>query len=346
MRNIIFLCCLLLIQQSFSQQLGIQQLQDLQQQEKVLIPHAQQLIQAEGVIERYRADSFFTRGLVKALKTPYSFFYNFDSLQTISKLYAPDSSFRIFTWQLVNDETSIRQKGAIQMQTTDGSLKLYPLIDYSEVTDNPFDSARTNLQWIGAIYYKIILTTYNNKKYYTLLGFDEHNEKSNRKWIEVLTFDEAQVPKFGGRYFQYPEEDIKPKQPAYRFCLEYKKEARAKLTYDTTLKMIVFDHLISEEKNTLAKQTLIPDGDFEGFKWEKNKWNYVAKIFDYKVDMQGIDPMIGNAPLPAAIKDKSGKSNEKLLEEISKKNGAPVDNPHRVDYKKKKKENPKQKEAY
>jgi alginate O-acetyltransferase complex protein AlgI len=46
----------------------------------------------------FRADSLFTKGLVQALKMPNSFNYPFDSLITISRIYAPDSSFRIFSY--------------------------------------------------------------------------------------------------------------------------------------------------------------------------------------------------------------------------------------------------------
>ncbi len=77
---------------------------------------------------RFRADTNFIRSLVKALKLPNSFEYPFDSLQTISRLYAPDSSFRIFTWQYKKDNLLYLQEGAIQMNQPDGSLKLFPLV--------------------------------------------------------------------------------------------------------------------------------------------------------------------------------------------------------------------------
>jgi hypothetical protein len=345
--KIFFLFVILLsVQFSTAQKLTTLQLMQLKQLEQEIKKSSVDIIEADEAIDRYRADSFFTRGLVKALKTPYSFYYNFDSIKTISKIYAPDSSFKIFTWQLIKDFTSVRQKGAIQMRTEDGSLKLIPLIDNSDNSNNPFDSVRSNQRWIGAIYYKIILTKYNTKSIYTLLGYDENDEKTNRKWMEVLTFDQDGVPQFGGRYFQYPNDDIKPKQPAFRFCLEYKKEAKARLNFDTSFNMIVFDHLTSEEKNPAIKQTLIPDGDFEGFKWIESRWVYVPKLFDYKVDIQGVDPTLGNAPTPTPLKDNNGKSNEKALDEISRKNGAPIASPYRVDDKKKKKENTKEQEEY
>ena len=121
--------------------------------------------------ERFRADSNFVRILVRALRTTNSFEYPLDSV-AVSKLYSPDSAFRIFTWQLQKDDYVYLQKGAIQMRTPDGSLKLFSLHDVSMFT-KPADSVRDRKNWVGAIYYKIILKTFNNKKYYTLLGFDD-----------------------------------------------------------------------------------------------------------------------------------------------------------------------------
>ena len=115
---------------------------------------------------RFRADSFFTRILVRALKTKNSFYFPFDSLATTSRVYSPDSLFRVFTWQVSRDENLHRRHGAIQMKTSDGSLKLFPLIDRSFLINNQKDTVTNHEWWIGSIYYKIILKEYNNKKYY------------------------------------------------------------------------------------------------------------------------------------------------------------------------------------
>jgi hypothetical protein len=259
--------------------------QQLQQMEDELKPLAYAILNEDQFVDRFKADSAFTRGLVRALRTPHSFRYRFDSLITISQQYAPDSSFRIFTWQIqMEDMNHFRQKGAIQMRTNDGSLKLIPLFDASKFTEAPFDSVRTNQNWIGAVYYNIIQTTYNNRKYYTLFGYDENDARSSRKWMEVMTFDTNGNPQFGGRYFNYREDDIKPKQPAFRFCLEYKKDANAKLNYDPELNMIVMAHLVSEEGDNKKKHTLVPYGTFEGFKWLGGKWVHQADITQVNPD--------------------------------------------------------------
>jgi hypothetical protein len=276
----------------------------LQQKEDSLRALAVQIIQGRNADDRFTADSSFTRMLVRALKTRHSFHYPFESFQTISVLYAPDSVFRIFTWQMVINENVIRQHGAIQMKTWDGSLKLFPLIDKSDVTGNVADTIGNHLGWIGAIYYKLIQKKSGNRNYYTLLGFDENNIRSSRKIIEVLHFANDE-PVFGGRYFSY-EEDSVFKTSQSRYIMEYKKEAGPRLNYDKDLDMIILEHLISESKEPHKKWTLVGDGDYEGFKWKNGKWVHVEKVFNV------VTPD-GEAPVPNPIRDPSGNIDENKL---------------------------------
>jgi hypothetical protein len=175
---------------------------------------------------RMRSDSLFVKTLIRSLQIKNSFYYPFDSVQGISKLYSPDSAFRIFTWNISFDDYYSRQRGAIQIRTNDGSLKLVALRDCSEFTTAAMDSIRTKTNWIGAVYYDIVKTNYNGKSYYTLIGFDNNSVMSNKKWIEVMTLDQRNEPVFGGQYFNYQQDSVK-RTKQYRYSLEYKKEARA-----------------------------------------------------------------------------------------------------------------------
>lgn len=285
---------------------------DLAQREDSLKELSRKMVFGENASDRFRADSNFTRMLVRALQKPNSFYYNFDSVN-IAKLYAPDSSFRIFTWQMKRDEYIVLQKGAIQMNTPDGSLKLFRLQDNSMFESKPLDSVRTNLKWIGAIYYKMIMKEYNNKKYYTLIGFDDFSISSNKKWIDVLHFDETGQPVFGGPFFSYKNDTGKNKRPIQaRFSIEFKKEARAYVNYDPELDLIIVDHLASETDEPEKKFTYVPDGDYEGFKWEKGQWVHIDKIFNQALKD-------GEFPQEALLYDDAGKANEKKLEESSRK---------------------------
>lgn len=273
---------------------------------------ASQIILDSMTASRMRSDSLMTRTLVRALLVKNSFYYSFDSLPGLSKVYAPDSSFRIFTWNISFDDYYSRQRGAIQMRTPDGSLKLFPLRDYSEFTGNADDSVRTRANWIGAVYYDVVKTTAAGQNYYTLLGYDHNSVMSNKKWLEVLSFDRNGEPVFGGPFFSFQNDSIR-RPVAYRFSLEYKKEARAILMYDPESKLIIVDHLISETDEPKNKWTYVPDGDYEAFKWQNGKWLHIDKLYNYKLQD-------GQAPVGEPMLDQQGNVDEKKLEDKSQKN--------------------------
>jgi len=303
----------------YSQSISAADKKKLKAKEDTLQQYARNLIIDTLTADRMISDSIFTRTLVRALQIKNSFYYPFDSVQGISKLYAPDSTFRIFTWGMQFDEYYSRQKGAIQLRTKDGSLKLIPLRDVSEFTDNAMDSVRGKNNWIGAIYYNIIKTQYKGKNFYTLFGIDYNSIRSTKKWIEVLSFNEKNEAVFGGPVFSFENDSI-PKKTQYRFGLEFKKDARVLVNYIDDLQMILVDHLVSENDEPENAWTLIPDGDNEAFKWENGKWVHVDKAFDYKIDMSDVDPYVGKPPVGEPILDNKGNKNEKKLQEKSDKN--------------------------
>jgi hypothetical protein len=177
------------------------------------------------------------------------------------------------------------------MKTADGSLKLYPLRDVSEFTEKPIETIANHGGWIGSVYYRMITKEYQGKKYYTLLGYDENNERTTRKWIDILHFDKNQQPIFGLQNgFSYAEDSM-PVKPTNRVLLEYKKDARARIQFDKEMDMILFDHLISESNEPNKKYTLIPDGDYEGFVWKNGQWVHINKVFNQKLED-------GQAPVP------------------------------------------------
>lgn len=274
--------------------------------EDTLKEQSMKLILGKNAADRLMADSIFTRVLVRALKNPHSFRYPFDSVQAISHLHAPDSSFRIFTWQLVINENVVRQHGAIQMRTNDGSLKLFPLIDKSDVTASIDDTTGNHKGWIGAVYYRIIQNKRGAQNVYTLLGYDECSIRSDRKIMEVLTFVNGE-PQFGGNYINLKPNPLSSRSPFLsRYIMEFKKDAGPRLTYDPELKMVVAEHLVSEQGDPVKRWTLVGDGDYEGFKWENGAWIYVSKIYNY------VTPQ-GQEPVPNPLKDNGGNIFENKL---------------------------------
>lgn len=289
------------------------ELKSLQRKEDTLKALAKAVIVDSMPAQRMRSDSLFVRTLVRSLQVKNSFYFPFDSVQGISKLYAPDSSFRIFSWSISFDDYYSRQRGAIQFKTPDGSLKLIPLRDYSEFTSKPADSIRSKDNWIGAVYYNIIKTQYNGKNYYTLFGFDDYSVRSNKKWIDVLSFNDNNQPVFGVP-FTFERDSVK-RPVQNRFDIEYKKDASTFVNYDPDLKLIIVDHLVSDTDEPDKPYTFVPDGDSEGFAWKNGKWVHIDKVFDYKLQD-------GQAPIPDPVRDAKGKNNEEKLQQQSDKNRA------------------------
>jgi len=275
----------------------------LMQKQDSLVQYGRLIQESSDPAARFRADSFFTRILVRALKTKNSFYFPFDSLATTSRIYAPDSLFRLFTWQVSRDENLHRRHGAIQMKTDDGSLKIFPLIDRSFLINNQKDTVTNHEWWIGAIYYKIILNTYNNHKYYTLLGYDENSIRSTKKRIEVLHFNENGLPVFGGNFFSFAKDTV-PQKDQSRFWIEYKKNGNGRMLYDEDMQMIMYDHLISETNEPQKKFTYVPDGDYEAFKWINGKWQHIDKVFTLQLQD-------GQAPVEKPMIENKLKPNKK-----------------------------------
>jgi len=309
-----FLLAVTLSETAISQKILSADLKKLRAKEDTLKEYSMYLNTDTLTEDRMVSDSIFTRTLVRALQIKNSFYYPFDSVLGISKIYAPDTSFRVFTWTISYDDYYSRQKGAIQLKTTDGSLKLFPLRDVSEFTENAKDSTRTRMNWIGAVYYNMVNTQYKGKNYYTLFGFDNNSAQSSMKWIEVLSFNEKNEPIFGGPFFSYANDSI-PKPAQYRFNIEFKKGARVLANYIEELQMILVDHLVSDNNNADPDLpwTFVPDGDQEGFKWENGKWMHIDKVFTFKL-------LDGQVPVGDPLMDPKGNKNEQKLQEKTDKN--------------------------
>lgn len=203
----------------------------------------------------------FVKTLVEALKTPNSFSYPFDSLKNISVIKSSDQAFRILSWYVRLENGAYRYYGAIQMNTKNGPLKLYPLIDQTENLADP-NVITNNQKWFGARYYEIVPVTSGNRlPYYILLGWKGNTEMTTKKVIDVLSFDKD-VPVFGAPVFDGKE--LKGKN---RVIFEYAKSNAMTLKTDLKAGMIVFDHLASFDPEIKGKfEYYGSDGTFDGFR--------------------------------------------------------------------------------
>jgi hypothetical protein len=252
--------------------------------------------------ERFAACKVLITTLVRALKTENSYKYPFSRLKSVSILAPPDSSFRIFTWQLFVNDSSYRYYGAIQMNQKE--LKMYPLIDRSfEMEVPPTYEQLANDNWYGALYYNIRQFDSKSGRKYLLMGFDAFEFFDRRKVIEVLGFDEKGSPVFGASVFV--RNNPKPGLKEQRLIFEYSAAASIRVNWDEQYKMILFDHLIPFPSPYGRGMTQVPDGSYDGLQLEKGNWKFIDKVFNDKQD---------EPPFPEPIldsrkgKDISGKT--------------------------------------
>ena len=225
--------------------------------------------------ERFAACRTLITALVRTLKVENSFSYQFERLKSISILAPPDSSFRIFTWQLFVNDSTYRYYGAIQMNSRD--LKLYPLFDRSfEMDDRPIYEQLPADRWYGALYYNLRQFDLKEGRKYLLFGFDAYAFFEKRKVIDVLSFDKSGVPVFGAPVFNKPESKI----PEQRLLFEYSSEASIRVNWDAQYQMVLFDHLIPVPSPFGRGITYVPDGSYDGLRFEKGKWKFQDKVFN------------------------------------------------------------------
>ncbi|MFN0037341.1 MAG: hypothetical protein ACKVUS_19965, partial [Saprospiraceae bacterium] len=218
----------------------------------------------------------FITTLVRALKIENSFKYSFARLQSVSILTPPDSSFRIFTWQLFVNDSTYRYYGAIQMN--ERSLKLHPLIDRSfEMTPFPTNKQLPPDRWYGALYFNLRQFDTPQGRKYLLFGYDAFEFFEKRKLLDVLSFDRTGKPTFGAPVFRK-----KNAPPQQRVFVQYSADAKVKMNWDEQYQMILFDHLIPFPSPYGREMTQVPDGSYDGYKFEKGYWQYVDKVFDDK----------------------------------------------------------------
>jgi hypothetical protein len=234
--------------------------------------------------------------LVQALKTKNSFNYPFERLKTVSIQYPPDSTFRIFTWQLYVDVDDYRYYGAIQMNTPD--LKLFPLIDRSYEIESEESELLTPDRWYGSLYYNLRQFDTAEGRKYLLFGYDGYSLYNKRKLIDVLSFKDGKAL-FGAPVFVEENKENGAQTIRNRIVKEYSAEASFKLNYDETWGLILFDHLTTMGGSYGQGLAMVPDGTYEGYKLENGRWHWVEKFWTEEMD---------EAPRPEPVLDtRNGK---------------------------------------
>lgn len=240
------------------------------------------MIKGRGPENRIKASYSYLSLLEEGLNRFQSFEYPFDSLDHISIQTADDNNLRIFTWDLLFSANHYRHLGIIQYIDKKKVLHVKVLNDFSDHILNPMDTVNTADKWYGCFYYKIMTKKSKGKTKYYLFGWDMNDAVTYKKLIDVLWFSGEKMY-FGAKDFYFEEY----KEWHYKFVMEYKRDATTTLNYDEDRNIIIFDHLTMIGKSQTSnsdRDIMIPDGSYHGFEWKKGRWNFIDKVFHFRLN--------------------------------------------------------------
>lgn len=247
---------------------------DFQKMEKDLAFQADVMVNASKASHRSLAAANFHDEFRNALEAENSFNFPFDSLKWISKLYSPDSSYRVFTWQVLISANDVDYFGFIQSADS-----LFPLVDKSPYSQDLKYETLTPGNWFGQIYYDVKNFSFDGENHTLFFGARMLDQDTRIKTVEAIERKSDEWV-FGKELFFKQS-----RHGDFRLIIEYYAEANAQLRYDDELDLIVFDHLIPVVNPYEGNKTIrVPDGTLEAYSFEKGKWHYKEKVFDQKYD--------------------------------------------------------------
>jgi hypothetical protein len=280
----------------------------LQKQEDSLRHIAFRLFHCKTDESRALANEGFHDYLENTLRLDGSFDYPFDSLKDIGKLKSPDGTFKIYDWNIQKEDGSMTYFGFIQrLNPKTGKMDLFSLTDKSSEIKNAESQSLDCKKWFGVLYYKIIRNKSGKNVYYTLLGWDGHNNQTWRKIIEVLWFDRDGVPHFGENIFNMG------KFPKKRVVFEFHAEMIMALKYNEDKGMIIFDNLAPENPEGKGiYETYVMDGSYNGLVFKKGKWQFIP-------DVNALNPKNPNDKFYEDPRGESDKKGSNSLGPVKKK---------------------------
>ncbi len=283
MRNTLAIICVLLTLSSFAQNKKKKE----PSYEKRLLTWYETRLMAVGndlveCREEQKRDSclhLFNALMDTSIRLKGAYEHAFDSVRNVSRVTAPDNSFRIFTWTFRSNSDSFTFYGFIQFpDDAEREEKIVYLHDSSSVLkdDEILDSDLSPDRWYGALYYDIIMTKRWRTRYYTLVGWDGYTSRSSKKLLDVISFDDEKIT-FGLPIFKmYSNRD-----PLKRVIWEHADRAVMTLRYESRKNIITFEHLMPPTPMAKGEYSLyLPDGTYDYFRWKRGKWVKDEMLFD------------------------------------------------------------------
>lgn len=243
----------------------------------------QKITQPQHDFERLTYNYEFKKYFEKVLRFEGSADYPFDSLTTVSRLTAPDESFRIFTWFVPLEEGKFEYFGFFQHRfDRRNQVELYTLTDGAARLEQPQYETLDHENWYGAYYTELIHKRYKRNDHYVLLGWRGDNPLTRKRVIEPLSIMEKGRPSFGKPVFLYQDNKHR------RIIFEYSARATMAIRYEAHMinqsrraqDVIVFDRMLPTHDFLKGNyQFYVPETNiFDGFLFEDGKWHFIQDV--------------------------------------------------------------------
>lgn len=240
--------------------------------ERQLLEIAPKLVNGKDDTEKRQAHEAFVALWDSIIDYPKSMKYAFDSLTTyIPILTSKDKKLRLINWHIPLSNGLIDYHAIVQYYDNKKRYQVQRLEPLLGEVRKPNTLSLTNNQWMGALYYHMSSFKRGKKTYYLLLGWDGHNERSNKKIIDVLSISKTLV--FGAPIFRYK------KQRLHRFVLEYKEDAAVSVRFSEKNQAIYFPQLIPIDDNFEGLYDYyIPDGSINSFELINGSFKFKENV--------------------------------------------------------------------
>ena len=198
----------------------------------------------------------------KTLEMKESFIFPFDSLTYVGKITSDDAKLRLYTWNVVTD-SGLVFNGFLQKLSGEVVTLQQPKAAYKPTTKEVVASNN----WYGALYYRAVAYKYKKQTVYMLVGWSQCDDRTQYKVLDVLSFDEFGVARFGMPIL-FDEE----KQSLTRAVFEYDAHIVMFLDYEPSRKRFVFDHLSPMKYFEDETVTLGPDMSVDSYVRKSKGW--------------------------------------------------------------------------
>lgn len=212
-----------------------------------------------------------------------AFRFNFNKVKSISILSSPDSSFRMFNWEVSYlDGTNKYQCILIKRINNNYTVEVLRPTDSVFSRELLPQKQFSASNWLPALYYKIIPVEGRFQTFYTLLAWDGNDLLTNKKYIEVLWFNKAGETIFGAPIFR----DNRTVQS--RVIFEFGGQNSMNLNYEEDIQRISFSHLAPPTSNLEGIYEYYgADVTFDAFQWKGNYWQLINEVIPAWADPKG-----------------------------------------------------------